>query len=553
MRGDLRWDDRLPDPTPFAQRAFANSSERILTQLRQVDPEGLSESMRLNRDLLAYELELRVAAARFRAWQMPVTQMWGPQRWLPEMPDRLGIATDERRAAYLERLRAIPGYLAQVEANMRMGMAAGRVPPRIVVEGAVRQARSQGSAAMGDGAADRHLLFRPFLGRDDAQARAARELVAAEIAPAFDRFADFLADEYLLACRDTLAAADLPDGEAYYSLRVRTETTLDLTPREIHDLGRAEVARIRAEMLDVIRRTEFPTTDAASGLDDHALFARFVEHLRTDPSFYHDSEEALLDGYRVICKRIDAHLPALFRTLPRNTYGVREMAPFIAPSSATAYYYPGSLANGVPGYFVANTYALDQRPKYEMIALSLHEAVPGHHLQIALTQELRDQGLHEWRTERSYTAFGEGGALYAERLGLEMGPPPRGLYADPYDDFGRLSYEMWRAMRLVVDTGIHALGWSRERAIAFMLDNSALARTNVEREVDRYIAWPGQALAYKLGELRIRAIRAQAERRLAGAFDLRDFHDALLLDGPLPLPVLEAKMDRWIDARAEAE
>jgi uncharacterized protein (DUF885 family) len=320
-------------------------------------------------------------------------------------------------------------------------------------------------------------------------------------------------------------------------------------------MGVSEVARIRAEMFRVIARTDFAQRDTLKGDE---LFAAFVNHLRTEPRFYCQSPQELLTGYREIAKRIDGELPRLFGRLPRLPYGVRELPKFAAPASPTAFYYPGSLTGGVAGYFMANTYRLDQRPRYEMISLTLHEAMPGHHLQIALADEV--EGVHPFRRRLGYTAFVEGWGLYAERLGMEMFAPigkaedaglGRGLFKDPYDDFGRLTYEMWRACRLVVDTGIHAKGWSRQQAIDFMKHNTALSELNIEREVDRYIAWPGQACAYKVGELAIRKMRAEAESALGDRFDLRAFHDHLLGAGALPLDVLQTRMERWTKSRLD--
>ncbi|MFU8830378.1 MAG: DUF885 domain-containing protein, partial [Phycisphaerales bacterium] len=397
-----------------------------------------------------------------------------------------------------------------------------------------------------------HPLARPFVEWEGANHEAMRSramtLIGQDIVPAFDRFATFMREEYIPACRDTIAARDGVDGLAGYEHQIRIMTTLELSAREIHDIGLVEVARIRAEMMGVIERSDFmkmPIATAAG--NDDEMFDAFTHYLRSEPRFYYDNADDLLNGYRAIAKLVDPELPALIRTLPRLPYGVREMPPFMAPTAPTAYYYSGSLKNGVPGYFVANTYRLDQRPKYEMIALTLHEAAPGHHIQNAIVLELEESGLHPWRMLQHYTAYGEGWALYSERLGLEMGGGPLGLYADPYDDFGRLSYEMWRAMRLVVDTGIHAFGWQREQAIDFMIANSALTRTNIEREVDRYIAWPAQALGYKLGEIEIRRLRERAESRLGDRFDIRDFHDQLLWSGSVPLPVLRQKIEDWID------
>jgi uncharacterized protein (DUF885 family) len=310
-------------------------------------------------------------------------------------------------------------------------------------------------------------------------------------------------------------------------------------------------------MFAVIDRTDWPGRKAHPAGSDE-LFAAFFQFLRTEPRFYHRSAEDLLAGYRVIAKRVDPELPRLFGHLPRSTYGVRPLPTFAAKNAPTAFYYPGSFRAGLPGYFMANTYALDQRPKYEMVSLTLHEAVPGHHFERSITDEL--EGQHPFRSLLGFTSFVEGWALYAERLGLEMdGAPIRreadgsgggtGLFVDPYDDFGRLTYEQWRAVRLVVDTGLHALGWSRQRAIDFMLKHTALSPLNIEREVDRYIAWPAQATAYKLGELKIRELRARGERALGEAFDLRAFHDTVLSAGPLPLDMLEERIDRWIAAQ----
>ena len=373
-----------------------------------------------------------------------------------------------------------------------------------------------------------------------------RKELAAAIPPiliALGEMRAYLITTYLPACRDSVGASELPDGRAWYEHSLKAHTTTAMTAQEIHDTGLAEVARIRAEMLQVIRRTDwFAAEPTRAGLGDDALFAAFVGYLRTDPRFYAKTEEQLLQHYRDVCKRIDANLPALFGTLPRNTYGVHAVPKFMAPTQTTAYYQPGSLRAGNPGWFCANTYALEQRPLYEAIPLSLHEAVPGHHLQISIAQELPDQP--EFRRNMHVTAFVEGWALYAERLGIEMGF----FKDDPYSDFGRLTYEMWRSCRLVVDTGIHAFGWGRDRAIEFMKRNTALSELNITREVDRYIDWPGQATGYKIGELRIRAMRATAERELGARFDLRAFHDVVLGAGAIPLDVLAARVDAWVAA-----
>jgi len=553
QRGDRRFDERLPEVDPEAVTRRLQARREFLSELEGLDRARFSEADRTTADLLARELRLAIAGSRFHPEQKPVTALAGPQVWLAQLPDRLRFRDRKDRAAFLARLERIPGYLDDQIEQMRRGMEAGRVPPRVAVRGADQQALSLATDAIKEDPT-RSPFYRPFraLDPDDALARRAQRVISESVTPAFERFGQFLRSHYLPACRESVGASEGVDGVDAYNHALRVQTTTALTADEIHRIGLEEVARIRREMMGVIRRTdwyeqEIGARDAEP--DEDALFDRFVRYLRSADRFYYDEPEALLRGYRDIAKRVDAELPAFFRLLPRLTYGVREMSPRTAPNAPTAYYYRGSIETGVPGYFVANTYALDQRPRYEMIALTLHEAVPGHHLQIALAQEL--EGVHEYRTLTSENAFSEGWALYSERLGLEMGEDPiqrggRGLYADPYDDFGRLTYEMWRACRLVVDTGLHAKGWARDRAIDYMLANTALSELNVEREVDRYIGWPGQACGYKLGELRIRELRRRAQDALGERFDLREFHEVVLGAGSIPLGVLENRVERWI-------
>lgn len=534
-RGDRRFDDLLEDAGPEARTNALEHVELRLRALGEIDRDELSAANRVNAHLLEYELTRRVDAARFHPWQMPVTQLGGPQTELPQLVADTTFRTGKHFADYIARLEKVPAYLAQVTANLRAGLAAGRTPPRVTLGQAAVQALSAGTKGQ-EKDPRLHPMWPPFdaAGEKSALAARAERAIAKGVVPAFRKFGAFLRDEYIPNCRPHIAASDSLDGPDYYASRLAHHTTLPLTAKQIHATGLAEVKRIRAEMMEVIARTDFPRPKD---------FAGFTEFLRTDKRFYYTDKRDLLRGYRDIAKRIDAWMPRLFGRLPRLSYGIKEMPPFLAPAAPTAYYYRGSLKAGRPGWFVANTHRLDQRPRFEMIPLTLHEAVPGHHHQHMLAAEM--EGVPEWRTTRSYTAFGEGWALYAERLGLEMGD----LLADPYDDFGRLSYEMWRAMRLVVDTGIHAFGWSRQKAIDYMLDNSALARENVAREVDRYISWPGQACAYKIGELKIRELRARAEKELGDKFDLRAFHDMILGEGSIPLPVLEEQAARWIERR----
>jgi uncharacterized protein (DUF885 family) len=454
------------------------------------------------------------------------------------------VALDDYEA-YLKRLLCVPGMVIGTEEVMRAGMEQGIVPPRVTMV----QVPAQIAAAR---RGLRESLRKPFQSLPPSITTEERAALLAEFERVLDPidtalvlFEAFVREEYLPKCRDSIGASEMKDGRAWYAHQLKVHTTTDRSADDIHKTGLGEVARIRAEMMQVIAKTDWHAADPArAALDEDARFAAFIAYLRTDPRFYCRSADELLARYREVCKRIDPKLPALFKTLPRLTYGVREIPRFMAPAQTTAYYKPGSPQRGEPGYFYANTYALDQRPTYEFVPLSLHEAVPGHHFQIALAQEL--EGVREFRKDLDSTAFTEGWALYAERLGIEMG-----LFADPYDDFGRLLYEMWRATRLVVDTGIHEFGWTRERAIEYMLANTALSEINIANEVDRYIGWPGQATGYKIGELEIRALRAKAEAALGRDFDIRGFHDAVLLEGPLPLDVLARNIDAWIAAESK--
>ncbi|MCA9269396.1 MAG: DUF885 domain-containing protein, partial [Planctomycetales bacterium] len=364
----------------------------------------------------------------------------------------------------------------------------------------------------------------------EALADHARQAIETSVVPAYRKFLTFMREEYVPACRGSIGASALPQGREWYRYCVRHYTSLDLTPLEVHETGKAEVARIAMEMDAVVKKAKFSGDRQA-----------FVEHLRTDPRYYATSKEELLKEVSLTLKRMDGELPRLFGRLPRTPYGVREVPEYIAPATTAAYYSMPAGDGSRAGFYYVNTFNLKSRPLYQVTALSLHEAVPGHHLQLALQQEM---DLPNFRRFSHFTAFIEGWGLYAERLGLEVG-----FYEEPVDDFGRLSYEMWRACRLVVDTGVHYFGWTRQEAIDYMLTHTALSKHNITAEVDRYIAWPGQALAYKIGELKIRQLRSQAERALGERFDVREFHDAVLADGAVPLDVLEANIARYIQER----
>ncbi len=547
IAGERRFDDKLPDVSPEAAQIFRQRSASLQTILYTVDRSRLSEEDLLNWELLAYELRDRLITWGFRPELEPMSALGGLQVWLPQLGDRLSFTEEQHYRDYVVRLEKTPKLIEDTMRNMRLGLSRGYSPPGVTLRGVPAQIEAISSDEQLEDPTS-HPMYAPLKnrGKDDQLANRARLAIQHGVIPAFRQLGEYMKTEYLPNCRETIGARDGVNGLPFYESRVRHFTTTNMTAKEVHDMGRSEVARIKAEMLEVIQQTDFPEKNRFEG---DLLFQAFINYLRSDSRFYFDDPEDLLAAYRDIGKRMDAELPALFGRLPRLSWGVRAMPSFFAESAPTAYYYPGSLENGVSGTFIANVSKLDQRPKYEMIPLTLHEAVPGHHFQIAIAQELEYEGLHEWRTLLGYTAYVEGWALYAERLGLEVGGEPgsKGMYSDPYDDFGRLSYEMWRALRLVVDTGIHAFGWTRDQAIDYMLANSSLSEANVINEVDRYIAWPGQALGYKIGEIRIRELRARAEEKLGDDFNIRDFHDMLLGAGALPLSVLEKRVDRWIE------
>jgi len=544
-RGDYTNADRITDygMNAIIQRYY--DTRQFLKRLSVVPYDDLPKADKLSYDLFKLGLEDEAESEQYRMFLAPVGGRFGTHQRIAQMAEQVRFRDYDDYSDYLSRLELVPELVNQTIDLLELGAAEGRTPPRVTLSGLAAQ--FDALVAPGGGLS---ALAGP-LERMPEQITAARQQELRErfddvsmpgVLLAVRALGDYVTDEYLPKCRESIAAVDLPDGEAYYAYRLRVMTTTDMTAAEIHRLGLDQVARIRAEMMLVIRSSDFTDRANPAPGDDDQLFAAFVDDLRTNPRFYHETAEDLLVGYRDICKRVDEWLPKLFGALPRLPYGVRPIPEFMAPNQTTAYYRRGDIRNAEAGIFFANTYALDQRPRYEMIPLALHEAVPGHHLQIAIAQEL--DGVPDFRKGWGFTAFGEGWALYAERLGLEMG-----FYGDPYDDFGRLLYEMWRACRLVVDTGIHAFGWPRDRAIEFMVANTALSRLNIETEVDRYIAWPGQACAYKIGELKIRELRATAERRLGERFDVRAFHDVVLGAGSIPLTVLEKRVDYWINSQ----
>lgn len=483
---DHRWSDRSAE----AISAKAASDRAFLAELRAIERAALGDSDRTSFDVFEHLYARRVALQRFPTHVVAFTTLDGPH---VDINRFLEMTNDEE--ARSARRAAMGDYIDQVIALLDEGRSLGVTHHRH----AIRTVPDEVAALV------------PSLGEPMA------------------RYERYLRDTYLPGCRESVGWSNVPGGEEWYAELVAHHTTTSLSPREIHEMGHEEVARIRSEM---------DSARAEAGFDgDLTAFAAF---LRTDPRFFCTTAEDLLTRYREICKRIDPLLVGLFGTLPRLPYGVKEIPAHEAPGQTTAYYWPGSPTAPRPGWYMANTYDLPSRPIWEMDALTLHEAVPGHHLQIALAAEIDD--LPEFRKHEYLTAYVEGWALYAESLGSELD-----CYRDPYSRFGQLTYEMWRAVRLVVDTGMHALGWSRQQAIDFFTENAAKTAHDIEVEVDRYISWPGQALAYKLGELKIKELRARATAGMGAAFDVRAFHDLVLGAGPLPLDLLEQRVDAWIN------
>lgn len=530
-KGDPRGQDRLGDFSAVGIERRRQADRDALAFLDSIDRNALSESQRDNYDLLRDNLEREIKSQRFPVHYMQMTQMSGPQQNLASLLAMMPNAKPEQLENQIARMEAFPRYVDESIALLTAGVEKGVTPPAITLRDVPQQIQNQ---LVDD--ASKSPLLKGFVEVpatvDPLQAESLRkraeQVYSQQVVPAYEKLLEFTENTYLPGSRKTIAARDLPDGEDWYQHNVALMTTTDLTPQQIHDIGLAEVNRIRGEMDTIIESTGF-----------EGSFEEFLHFLRTDPQFYHTSAEDLMREYRDISKRADPELTKLFGILPRTPYGVIEVPDYAAKSTTTAYYQPGSLKAGRPGYYFANTYALDTRPRWEMEALSLHEAVPGHHLQIAIQQEL--EGLPWFRQTPSYTAFVEGWGLYSESLGEEMG-----FYKDPYSKFGQLTYEMWRAIRLVVDTGMHFLGWSRQQAIDFFKENAGKTEHDIVVEIDRYIVWPGQALAYKIGELKIKELRAYAEQQLGDRFDIRAFHDEVLGRGAIPLSVLDANIRAWV-------
>ncbi len=529
-RKDLDADYLLPNLT--AAWLAEQNTQRLafLAQLDGIDVSRLSSENQINHTIIRAQVQNRVDEYQFNAHYMPLTSEYGFHSSLSFMVRGHDFTKKAGFELYLKRLSQVPRFFAQNIAWMKEGMKVGLTQPQAVLVGYEESI----SAYIPKNIEDSE-FFAPFKSNtaklSDAEWTAlqqqARQVLTEQVIPAYQSYFTFFTTEYRPAAREDIGISATPNGKAFYANRAKHYTTTDMSPEEIHQLGLQEVARIRAEMEQIIEQVGF-----------EGNFAEFVHFLRTDPQFYATTPEQLLKEASFIAKKMDAQLPKLFHTLPRRPYGVAPVPASIAPKYTTGRY-SGARSDDEAGFYWVNTYALDKRPLYVLEALTLHEAVPGHHLQIALNAEL--DYLPSYRRNAYISAFGEGWGLYSEYLGLEAG-----FYQDPYSNFGRLTYEMWRAARLVVDTGMHMFGWSRDRAMKFMQDNTALSLHNVKTETDRYISWPGQALSYKIGELTIKRLRKDAETRLGDKFDIREFHHQILRHGSVPLFVLEEQIEQYI-------
>ncbi len=533
--GDRRWNDRWEDLSLDAIQKRHEHDREVLARLGSIDRHQLSEQDRLNYDLFQEKYKNDVEGHKYRLYLLPLNQRGGIQT-ANELADSLRFTTVKDYEDWIARLRAFPAHMDQTLQLMREGMRARIMWPKAVMQRVPGQIEKQ----IVDNPQD-SLFYRPFknfpasvpVTERERLTRAAQDAISYGVVPAYKRMKQFFVSEYLPACFDQVGVWQIPQGEELYAYLARRYTTTNLSPREIHELGQREVQRIRSEMQAVMNGVGFKGT-----LQD------FFKFLRADKRFYYQTPDDLYEAYQAMAKRIDPQLIKVFKTLPRMPYGVEPIPAAIAPDTTTAYYRQPAADGSRAGTYFVNLYKPEARPKWEMMALTLHESVPGHHLQIALAMEQGE--LPNFRRYTGYTAFVEGWGLYAESLGEDMN-----LYDDPYAKFGQLTYEMWRAVRLVVDTGMHYMHWDRQRAINFFLENAAKQELDVVNEIDRYISMPGQALAYKIGQLKIKELRARAGRELGPAFDVREFHDVVLRSGAVPLDILERNVEAWIASQKQ--
>tara|TARA_B100000886_G_scaffold33209_1_gene20695 strand:- start:392 stop:2170 length:1779 start_codon:yes stop_codon:yes gene_type:complete len=533
LLGDKQYDDKISSNSIedfFTEKEYESY---VLDILSQIDPNNLSEEDQLNYRLLKSDYEISLEGREYPGYYMRLNQRGGVQDYYL-YGNRLNFTDLQSYKNWFERVK---GYTQNVKNSLEInkeGLELGYTQPKLVTRGVSAQIGSMLERDLED-----HPYFKIFKNVGDvaspedalALQNEVKEYIQNVLNPTYQELYDFLVNEYLTESRDTIGISDVPNGKEWYEYLARYHTTTNLTPDEIHEIGLREVAKIRAEMEGIIEQVGW-----------EGDFNSFLQYLRTDPRFYYETGEELLQAYRAMSKEIDAYMPTLFNKLPRAPYGVIPIPMESAPFTTTAYY--NAPSEGRPGYYYANLYMPEVRPKYEIPVLSVHEAVPGHHHQISLAQEM--ENVPNFRKYLSITAFVEGWGLYSEQLGESMG-----IYDDPYDKFGQLTYDMWRAVRLVVDTGMHYKDWSREDAVNLFLENTAKTEQDINNEVDRYIAWPGQALAYKIGQLKIMELRDKSKEALGDDFDIKDFHDHILSFGSIPLNILEEKVDEFIEAKSK--
>ena len=528
--GDNRYDDKVTDNSEGAILSRYDSLRNFLKMVEEIDYDELTEANKLNYQLFRMDMEESLQNSRFMDYLMPMGQQFGIHIDLPQLVQSQPLGTADEFNKYFARLRKTQMQVGNVIDLMRKGVKMNLVMPDFIMEKTIPQIASLISKNPEESVFYEAMKKGENLTAEERESisNELKEIIAHDINPAFQELHDFVRDEYIPSCRKEAGIWAMPDGGERYDNLVRSYTTLGISFHDVHNTGLREVERIKKEMASVKDMIGFNGT-----------VSEFNEHLRNDPAMYFSDKQDLLDGYAEILERMNTRLSMLFGRLPEARCELKEIEEFRAKSAPMAYYYSASEDRSRPGYFYVNTYDISSRPKYSMTALTLHEAVPGHHMQISIAQEIKD--MPKFRRDGGYTAFVEGWALYAESLGYESG-----MYEELYQRYGALIFEMWRACRLVVDTGIHGMGWSRQQAIDYMTEHTANSRLDIESEVDRYIAWPGQALSYKIGELKIKELRKKAEESLGGKFDIKKFHDHLLVNGALPLPILEKVVEKWI-------
>lgn len=533
--GDRRWNTAWEDMSPESYARRNQHNQEVLAELAKIDRSKLNATDQLNYDLFQKRYADRIENYKYHWYLMSFNQREGPQT-RDELGDALRFESVKDYEDWLARMNAVPAFLDHFTALLREAIREKMVHPKVIMERIPGQIDKQ---IVTDPAQSG--FYKPFLhfpktiSEADQQRlqQEAKQAVTQQIVPAYTKLKQFFVSEYLPACYNQVGAWQLPHGDELYAYMIRHYTTTQMTPEEVYQTGVREVARINGEMDQVMQQTGFKGTRE-----------EFFKFLRTDPQFFYKTPEDLFEAYKALAKTTDPNLVKVFSKLPREPYGVEAIPAAVAPDTTAAYYRPGAADGSRAGTYFVNLYKPDARPKWEMTALSLHESVPGHHLQIALAHELGE--MPKFRRFGEYTSFVEGWGLYAESLGDDMG-----LYSDPYSKFGQLSYEMWRAVRLVVDTGMHVKHWTRDQAIKYFMENCPKPELDVTNEIDRYIAWPGQALAYKIGELKIKELRARAHQQLGANFDLKQFHEVVLGSGPLPLDILERNVNAWIASKQQ--